>query len=159
MKKLTCIMFLVVGLVAVVCGPTRTRAMAESVTLTGSARATFSEGAALGSVALKTLELGTGVFIEPDGFADGVYSAVLTGTSLLGQPQQITIEGKVLQGEVAPDGRVYFNGIATIDLGDGTPSLSGVPFSVSTAGNSVTLAIDSTALPAAQLASGDISIN
>jgi hypothetical protein len=159
MKKLTCIMLLILGLLAVVCAPTRTRATAETVTVTGAARATFAQGAALGSVALKTLELGTGVFIEPDGTANGVYSAVLTGKSLLGQTQQITIEGKVLHGEVGPDGRVYFNGIATINLGNGTPSLSGVPFSVSTTGESVGLSIDSTAFPDAQLASGNITIN
>jgi len=84
---------------------------------------------------------------------------VLTGRSLLGQSQQITIDGKVLSGEVAPDGRVYFNGIATINLGNGTPSISGVPFNVSTMGNSMSLAIDAATLPAVQLDSGDIAIN
>jgi hypothetical protein len=108
--------------------------------------------------ALKSLEVGTGAFIEPDGTADGVYSVVLTGTTLLGQQRQISIDGKVLSGEVAPDGRVYFNGIATMNLGDGTSSVSGVPFNVSTTGKSMSLAIDSTSLPAAQLASGEISI-
>lgn len=159
MKKKTCITLLIVGLVTVVFGATRTTATGDTVTVTGAATATFAQGAALGSVALNSLELGTGVFIEPDGAASGVYSAVLTGSSILGQSQQITIDGKVLQGEVAPDGRVYFNGTATINLGDGTPSLSNVPFTVSTAGGGVTLGIDSTALPTAQLASGDISVN
>jgi len=77
----------------------------------------------------------------------------------LGQSQQITIDGKVLSGEVAPDGRVYFNGVATINLGKGTPSISGVPFNVSATSNTMSLTIDSTPLPAAQLASGNISIN
>jgi hypothetical protein len=159
MKRLTYIMFLVVGLLAVVGAPPRTTATTDSITVTGAATAAFAQGAALGSVAVKTLKLGTGVFIEPDGTASGVYSAVLTGKSLLGRSQEITLDGTVLHGEVAPDGRVYFNGVATINLGDGTPSVSGVPFSVSTVGDSVSLAIDSTALPAAQLSSGNISIN
>jgi hypothetical protein len=98
------------------------------------------------------------VFIEPDGSAFGVYNAVLTGETLLGQ-RQITIDGNVLRGDVAPDGRVYFSGIATVNLGDGTPSLSGVPFSVSTANNSVRLTLGSTTLPAIQVNSGDITIN
>jgi hypothetical protein len=98
------------------------------------------------------------VFIEPDGSASGVYSAVLTGQSLLGQ-QQITIDGNVLRGDVAPDGRVYFSGIATVNLGDGTPALPGVPFSFSTASNSVRLTVGSTTLPAVQVDSGDISLN
>jgi hypothetical protein len=159
MKRITCIMLLVLGFVAVVFGPAKSTAANGDVTVTGAARATFAQGAALGSVALKTLEVGTGVFIEPDGTANGVYSAVLTGRSLLGQSQQITVDGKVLSGEVAPDGRVYFNGVATINLGNGTPSISGVPFSVSATSNSMSLAIDSTSLPAAQLVSGNISIN
>jgi hypothetical protein len=159
MKKIICTMSLIVGLVAAVWAPTPGTAACDCGTVTGAARATFAAGATYGSVALKTLELGTGVFIEPDGTANGVYSAVLTGKSLLGQTQQITIEGKVLHGEVAPDGRIYFNGIATINLGNGTPSLSGVPFSVSTTGESVGLSIDSTAFPDAQLASGNITIN
>ena len=159
MKRVTYIMFLVLGLVAVMFGPARTTAANGDVTVTGAERATFAPGAALGSVAVKTLEVGTGVFIGPDGTANGVYSAVLTGRSLLGQSQQITIDGKVLSGEVAPDGRVYFNGVATINLGNGTPSILGVPFNVSATSNTMSLAIDSTPLPAAQLASGNISIN
>ena len=152
-------MFLILALVAVAVGPAKTTAANDEVTVTGATAATFAQGAKLGSVALRNLQVGTGVFIEPDGTAKGVYSAVLIGRSLLGLSQQITIDGKVLSGEVAPDGRVYLNGIATINLGNGTPSISGVPFSVSTTGNSMSLAIDSTSLPAVQLASGDIVIN
>jgi hypothetical protein len=159
MKRIYCIMLLVLGLVTLVWGPTPGRATTESTTITGAATAAYGSGAALGSVAVKSLELGTGVFIEPDGTATGVFSAVLTGKALLGQSRQITINGKVLSGEVAPDGRVYFNGIASVDLGDGTPSLAGVPFSVSTTGNNVSLSIDTTTLPPAQLEGGGISIN
>jgi hypothetical protein len=98
------------------------------------------------------------VFIEPDGSASGVYSAVLNGKSLLGQPQQIRVEGNVLQGDVMPNGQAIFSGIATVNLGDGTPTLSGVPFSVTTSDNTVRLSILSTNLPAAQVTSGAISI-
>jgi hypothetical protein len=104
------------------------------------------------------LELGTGVFIEPDGSASGVYSAVLTGKSLLGQPQQIKIEGSVLQGDVMPNGQTFFSGIATVNLGDATPTLSSVPFSVTIIDNTVRLSVLATNLPAAQVASGAISI-
>lgn len=159
MKNKSCIMLLVIGLVALVCGPTRSTATNESVTVTGAATGTYGSGATLGLVAVKSLELGTGVFIEPDGTASGVFSSVLTGKSVLGQSQQITITGKVLSGEIGPDGRVYFNGIATIDLGNGSPSLYGTPFSVSTTGNNVSLSIDATTLPTAELIQGGITIN
>lgn len=159
MKKITCMMFLVLGLVAVVYAPAPATAACECGTVTGAARATFAQGATLGSISLNSLELGTGVFVESDGSATGVYSAVVTGKSLLGQSQQITVDGKVLRGEVTPDGSAYLSGIATVNLGDGTPSLSGLPFSVSTTGDSVRLTFASTALPSAQLAAGDITIN
>jgi hypothetical protein len=159
MKKIACMMFIILALIAFVCAPTPTTAAAESGTVTGAARATFAQGAALGSVALSSLDLGTGVFIEPDGSGSGVFSAVLTGRSLLGQTQQITINGEILRGALAPNGQAYFNGTATVNFGDGTPSLSGVPFSVSTTANSVRLALDSTTLPAAQVAAGNISID
>jgi len=94
-------MFLVLGLVTVIFGPARTTAANGDVTVTGAATATFAQGAVLGSVALKTLEVGTGVFIGPDGAANGVYSAVLTGRSLLGQSQQITIDGLSWTGHAA----------------------------------------------------------
>jgi hypothetical protein len=159
MKKTFCTISLVLGLVVVVWAPAPATAACNCETVTGAAQATFVQGAAFGLVSLKSLELGTGVFIEPDGTATGVYTAVLTGKSLLGNVQLISIVGNVLRGEVTPDGRAHFNGIATVSLGDGTPSLSGVPFSVSTTGESVGLSIGSTTFPDAQLASGNITIN
>lgn len=159
MKKIICTISLVLGLVVVVWAPAPATAACDCGTVTGAARATFAQGAVLGLVSLKSLELGTGVFIEPDGSATGVYSAVLTGKSLLGQEQLITIVGNVMRGEVTPDGRAHFNGIATVDLGDGTPSLSGVPFSVSTAENTVSLTVGSTTLPLAQVTSGSVGVD
>jgi hypothetical protein len=146
-------------MVAVLFAPApTTTAAGESGTVTGAARATFGAGAALGSIALSSLDVGTGMFIEPDGTGTGVFSAVLNGRSPLGLARQITIEGEVLQGAVTPDGRALFSGTATINLGDGTPALLGVPFNVTTTANSVKLALDSTMLPAAQLVDGTINI-
>ena len=55
-------------------------------------------------------------------------------------------------------GQALFSGVATVNLGDGTPTLSGVPFSVIISGETLRLSILSTNLPAAQLTSGVISI-
>ena len=158
MKRITCTVLIFLGMVAVLFAPTPTRASGESGTVTGAARATFATGAALGSVALSGIDLGTGMFIEPDGSATGVFSAVLTGRSLLGQARQITIDGEVLHGALTPDGNALFSGTATVNFGDGTPPLSGVPFNVTTTANSVRLALDSTMLPAAQLVGGTVNI-
>ena len=159
MKRITCTTFIILGMVAVLFGPTpTTTAAGESGTVTGAAQATFGPGAALGSVALSTLDLGTGILIEPDGTGTGVFSAVLSGRSPLGQARQITIDGEVLRGALTPDGRALFSGTARVNFGDGTPALSGVPFNVTTTANSVRLALDSTLLPAAQVVSGTVNV-
>ncbi len=159
MKRIPCTMFIILGMVAVLFAPTpTTTAAAESGTVTGAARATFGPGAALGSVALSSLDFGAGIFIEPDGSGTGVFSAVLNGRSSLGQARQIAIDGEVLRSALTPDGRALFSGTATVNLGDGTPTLSGVPFNVTTTANSVRLALDSTMLPAAQLVGGTLNI-
>ena len=159
MKRITCTMFIMLGMVAVLFAPTpTTTAAGESGTVTGAARATFAAGAALGSVTLSGLDFGAGMFIEPDGSGTGVFSAVLNGRSPLGQARQITIDGEVLRGALTPDGNALFSGTATVNFGNGTPALSGVPFNVTTTANSVRLALDSTMLPAAQLVDGTINI-
>lgn len=158
MKKLTIVILVVVGLVAFASIPNPTVAAGEFGTVTAAARCTFAGDAAFSSVALSGIDLGTGVLIDPDGTATGPFNAVLLGHSLLGEPQEITIDGKALSGAIAPNGRAYFSGVATIDLGDGTPSLAGVPFSVTTTSDGLLLAIDSTTLPAVRVTAGTISV-
>ena len=67
MKKLIYTTFIILGMVAFLVAPTPIAAAGGSGTVAGAARATFAEGAALGSVVLSSVDLGTGVFIEPGG--------------------------------------------------------------------------------------------
>ena len=158
MKKLTYLILLVFGISGMFYTSSLTKAAEDAVTVTGAARGVFAAGTAINSVAVQSFDLGTGVFIESDGSASGPFSAVLNGPSVLGKAQQITIDGKAERGAVAPNGRAFFSGIATIDFGNGTPSLAGVPFSVSASRDNLVLTINSTALPAAGLTAGVISI-
>jgi len=158
MKKWTCIILLALGLVAFASLPNRTAAASESGTVTSAASGAFASGAVLNSVVLSSLDLGTGVFIEADGTASGVFNAVLAGHSVLGVPQQITVDGNVKRGAIAPDGRAYLSGLATVNFGNGMPALSGVPFSATTTASSLVLAIGATTLPAAHLTEGTVSI-
>lgn len=156
MKRLACVLGIVLGVV--ILAPAPGFADTEVGTVTGAAAGLFAAGAALGGVPLDGLELGTGMFIDPDGSATGAFHAVLLGASLLGQPQQIAVEGKVSVGAVAPDGSASFGGTATVDLGDGTAPLLGVPFSVTATADSLVLALDATTLPAAALMAGTVTI-
>ena len=157
MKKLISVILVSLGLMAMASIPNSTIAAGESGTVTAAARGSFAREAAFHSVALTAIDLGTGVFIEPDGSATGPFNAVLIGNSLLGQ-QKITIDGKALRGAIAPDGRAYFSGVATMDLGNGTPPISDVPFSVTTSAEGLSLSVESTALPSVLVAAGAISV-
>src|SRR5439155_1021501 len=67
----------------------------DAVGVTGAGEATFPDGASFNGISLKGLTLGQGMFIAPDGSATGQFQAVLLGSSLLGTPQNITVEGWV----------------------------------------------------------------
>lgn len=55
-------------------------------------------GSTLGGVTIDGLQLATGVIIDSYSSAAGHFHALLKGNTLLGTPQQITVEGKVMQG-------------------------------------------------------------
>ena len=130
----------------------------DAAGVTGAAEAAFPNGAAFNGVPLKGLTLGHGMFIAPDGSAMGQFQAVLQGTSLLGTPQNIAVEGEVSSGSVAADGSATFSGTATVDMGDGTPALPGVPFTVTVATGSLALILNAVALPTATVTAGSITV-
>ena len=154
MKRLACVLVIVLGVVPLVSAVAET----DSRRVTGSGVGVVAPGPAVYGVALNGLQLGTGVFIESDGSATGTFNAVLSGTLLPGQPQEITVDGKVSAGSVGPEGDATFTGTATVDLGDGTPPLPNVPFSVTAKVDGVVLALDSVTLPAAALPAGSVTI-
>ena len=155
MKRITCVLAILLGLVASTTASVIADGDERSVT--AAANGVFAAGAELGAVALQGIELGTGVFIEADGSASGTFHAVLQG-SLLGVPREITVEGKVSEGSVGADGRATFSGTASLDLGDGSLPLSSIAFSVTAGADGVVLAIDSTRLPAAGFTTGAVTI-
>lgn len=156
MKRLTCILAIVLAVAAI--APARVTADSEARSVTAAANGTFAAGAALGAVALTGVEIGTGVFIEADGSASGTFHATLQGSSL-GLAQELTLEGKVTEGSIGADGRATFGGTASINFGDGTASLPSIPFRVIAGADGVVLTIESTTLPAAALSAGAVTID
>src|SRR5205814_6905932 len=82
----------------------------DAAGVTGAAEAAFPNRAAFNGVSLKGLTLGQGMYIAQDGSATGQFQAVLLGTSPLGTPQNVTVEGEVGGGSVAADGSATFSG-------------------------------------------------
>ena len=130
----------------------------DAAGVTGAAEATFPDGAAFNGIPLRGLTLGQGLFIAQDGSATGQFQAVLQGTSPLGTPQNVTVEGEVRNGSVAGDGSATFSGTATVDMGDGTLPLPGVPFAVTVSAGSLGLILNAVALPTATLTAGSITV-
>src|SRR6266446_1839948 len=131
---------------------------AQDAGVTGAAEAAFPDGAAFNGVPLKGLTLGQGMFIAQDGSATGQFQAVLLGTSLLGSAQNITVEGEVRGGSVGADGSATFSGTATVDMGDGTLPLPGVPFTVTVSAGSLGLILNAVSLPTATVTAGSITL-
>jgi|SRR5438132_2065871 len=133
-------------------------AAAQDAGVTGAAEATLPDGATFNGVPLRGLTLGQGLFIGQDGSATGQFHVVLLGTSSLGAPQEVVVEGEVRVGSVAADGSATFSGTATVTMGDGTLPLLGVPFTVTAATGSLGLILGTTALPTATLTAGSITV-
>ena len=133
-------------------------AAAQDTGVTGAAEAAFPNGATFNGISLKGVTLGQGMFIAPGGSATGQFQAVLLGTSLLGAAQNITVEGEVGGGSVGADGSATFSGTATVDMGDGTLPLPGVPFTVTASAGSLGLILNAVALPTATVTAGSITI-
>jgi len=131
---------------------------AQDAGVTGAAEAAFPDGATFNGIPLKGLTLGQGMFIAQDGSATGQFQAVLLGTSLLGTPQNVTVEGEVGGGSVGAYGSATFSGTATVDMGDGTLPLPGVPFAVTVSAGSLGLILNAVALPTATVTAGSITI-
>jgi hypothetical protein len=155
MTRLGLVMAAMLGLASVMA---LAPAAVQDTGVTGAAEAAFPSGATFNGVPLSGLTLGQGVIIALDGSATGQFQAVLQGTSLLGTPQSVTVEGEVSNGSVGGDGSATFSGIATVDMGDGTPALSGVPFTVTASTGSLALILNAVALPTATLTAGSITV-
>ncbi len=132
---------------------------AASVTRAGAA--TLPAGASFAGVPLTGLRFGIGVDVA-SGTARGDLQATLLGT-VAGRPRNIVVEGKPAMGSLPGVNTVAFSGVATVDMGDGTPSLFAVPFSVTAVTGTngkgtLALTLFTTGLPAATINAGGLTI-
>jgi hypothetical protein len=149
---------LAVVILGLAMAPAAARAQDEAASVTGAGEATLPEGVAFYGVMLSGLQLGQGVLVAADGSAVGQFHAVLLGTSFLGQGQEIIVEGQVNAGSAGGDGTVTFSGTATLNMGDGSAPVVGVPFTVTASTGSLHLILDGASLPPAALTAGSITI-
>jgi len=130
-------------------------AFSQTTGVAGAGAATFPAGTVLRGVTLSGLNFGVGVIIPGDNTADGQFEATLLGTTLLGLPQNIEVQGEVSSGTLDTGSRTL-SGLAIVDLGDGSPLHTNIRFTVTVRATSVLLTLGATNLPAATLTAGNI---
>ena len=126
---------------------------------TGAGAGIFPGNTTFSGVSVSGLQFGMGVFTPGDTTAAGQFQMTLLGTTPLGQPQNIEIDGDAASGAINVDGTRTFSGTAIVDMGDGTPPLTAVPFTVRASTNSLLLTVGVTNLPLASLTGGGVLID
>jgi hypothetical protein len=126
---------------------------------------TFTAGSfsALKGVTLSGLTFGMGVVLPGDGTANGSFESTLIGTSAQGLPRNIVVEGNPTSGSGKAGGPATYSGLCSVNPGDGTQTLNGVPFTVTMAklpngAWGVTLTLGTTGLPAAAVTTGSVTV-
>ena len=130
---------------------------------TTAAQGTYPSGTSFNGVNLSGLQIATAAVLVSDGSAEGHLAISLKGTTILGTQQNISIEAEASSGSNAAANLATINGTCTIDMGDGTPPVSGVPIVATITTNSdhqgtVGLVLGGTALPAATINGGSMTI-
>jgi hypothetical protein len=133
----------------------------SAASVTGAGAATLPAGASFSGVPLTGLRFGMGVNVA-SAAATGDFQATLLGT-VAGRPRNIVVEGKPATGSLPGANTVSFSGVSTVDMGDGTPPLLGVPFAVTavkgTSGKgTLALTLFTTSLPVATIDAGGLTI-
>ena len=147
-------------------------ALAQSqTTVTGAGGGVYPAGttikggsiSALKGVTLSSLTFGMGVALPGNSTANGNFESTLIGTSAKGLPRNIVVEGNATSGSGQAGGPANYAGICTVNPGDGTATLTGVPFTVAVAklpngAWGITLTLSSSSLPAATVTSGSVTV-
>jgi hypothetical protein len=126
---------------------------------TGAGAGSFPGDTTFNGVSVSGMHFGIGVFTPGDTTAKGDFKATLLGTTALGLPQNIEIAGNAASGTINTDGTRTFSGTATVKMGDGSPPLSGVPFTVRASINTLLMTVGVNNLPLASLTHGKITID
>jgi hypothetical protein len=135
----------------------------SSIGVTGAGGGVYPSDTAFGSVTLSGLQFSLGVNIRAVGTVGGNVDLTLFGLTPLGQPQNIEVEGLATAGSGTAESTATVSGTATLDMGDGTPPLIDIPFTLTVVATAdgqgtLTLVVGSTHLPAATVNEGGLAI-
>jgi hypothetical protein len=129
--------------------------------LEASGSGVYPPGTTYGAVPISAVEFSSGVEVGPTGTALGQLTVTLIGTGIGGVERDILVEAEANAGSRPQPNVTIFSGTATIDMGDGTPPLPGIPFSATITSDgsglgTLALALGATTLPVATIDDGTI---
>jgi hypothetical protein len=132
---------------------------AQEIIVTGAGAGAYPVGVTYLGVPLRGIELGMGLGVAGNSGL-GQFKATLTS---LAEGQDILVEGLVNASVPSAPNTAVFSGTCTVDPGNGTLPLAGVPFAAMVAANAdgtgtVTLNLGGTNLPAAAIHQGFVTI-
>ena len=130
--------------------------------VTGAGAGVFPQGAVYLGLPVSSLSLGMGLGVAGT-WAAGQFQVTLTGTNVFGAEQNIVVEGQATASTPSAPGTASFSGTSTVEPGDGTPPLPGVPLVAVVVANpdgtgSLTLSLGGTNLPAAAVNEGHLTV-
>jgi hypothetical protein len=138
-------------------------AVAAETRVSAAGEGVYPPETTFSSVPISGLKFGFGLEFSDIGDKVGHIMVVLLGTSSAGLEQDIVIEVEVTGGSRTAPNVAVISGTCTIDMGNGTPPLPGVPFlaTVTTDANdqgAIGLEIGNITLPSANVTEGSMTI-
>lgn len=131
---------------------------------TAAAEGTYPAGTIYNGVPLSGLEIAAGAIVAGDGStADGRLTVLLLGPQLLGGQQVITVQATITGGSRPAANVSTITGTASVDMGDGTPPLTGIPITATIATDAnnqgtVAIVLGATTLPTAPIGDGTMTV-
>jgi hypothetical protein len=130
---------------------------------TTAAQGSYPSGTSFNGISISALQIASGAIVASGGSAEGQLTISLTGKTALGTQQIINIAVDVTAGQRAAGNVAVVSGTGTVDMGDGTPPIVGVPIIATITTDSlhlgtVGLTIGATNLPAATIGNGSMTI-
>jgi hypothetical protein len=151
------------AIVAMVLDMASAPALALGIRVSGAGDGVYPPNTLFSGVSVRGLQFGFGVRVPGNGTARGQFQVTLLGTSSLGQEQDIELVGQTATGSATSGSTSTFSGSVAVNMGNGTPPLTGVPFTFTIVSNpaglgTVTLVLGATTFPAATVTAGSITI-
>jgi hypothetical protein len=127
-------------------------------TVTSAGAGVFPAGASFQAVELAGGTFGIGVQTDGLGAAKGDLELQLNGTSLIGLAQWITVTGWITGATQNADGSMAFSGTGTLDMGDGSAPVGGLPLTATLTATSLSVTIGGNAIPSLPKSDGSIFV-